>query len=287
MRDVFSYITDKQKRFRNVTAIFLIIISFVLLTAIIYLYTPVDVNYSVNGPISFGFDWKLVFREASRKLLSGKNPYTVNGFFSPPWILFPLIPIALLSPPLGSAVIFVLNLFAYIYVFLKLEINYWFILPLVLLSDILGNSANGNIEGIISLGFILPPQIGLFLLLAKPQIGMAVSLFWVIEAYRDNGLKEVVKITYPIIIGIILSVVIFGTWFINSQKVISRAYNSSLWPLGLPIGIGLLVLAIWKRDKKFAIIASPFFSPYLTDHSWAIVWIGISAVVSDYLLPSK
>lgn len=287
MKRISSFSTEIPKEYRNVIAILLIIITFILFTAIIYLYTPVDVAYSTDGPISFGFDWKYVFREASLRILSGKNPYSLNGLFSPPWILFPLIPIALLSPPLGSAVIFVLNLFAYIYVFIKLEINYWFIPPLVIFSDILGNSANGNIEGLISLGFILPPQIGLFFLLAKPQIGIAVSLFWIIEAWRDNGLKEVVKISYPVIIGITLSVVIFGTWFLKSQKVISRPYNSSIWPLGLPIGFGLLILAIWKRDKKFAIIASPFFAPYLTDHSWAIVWIGISAVVSDYFIPSK
>lgn len=55
---------------------------------------------------------------------------------------------------------------------------------------------------------------------------------------------------------------------------IGQDFNSSLWPLSIPIGLVLLVTAIQKREIKYSMPASPFLSPYVLFHSWS------SAVVS-------
>ena len=37
-------------------------------------------------------DWHGVFRPATLALLAGESPYGVEGFYSPPWTLLPLLP---------------------------------------------------------------------------------------------------------------------------------------------------------------------------------------------------
>jgi hypothetical protein len=205
-----------------------------------------------------------------------------------------LTPVALLSPALGSAVIYVLNLFAFLFVMLKLKLNYWLILPTIFLSGMLINSANGNIDGILALGLIMPSPLGLFFLLAKPQISVAVIVFWIIEAWRIGGFFRVIRIFLPVITAYIISFLIFGFWIVNAFQVKDVWWNSSIWPVGIPFGLLFLGIAVWKREVKFAIAASPFLAPYLAEHSWAFVWLGLLSLFPSmrlmnlifYLLPN-
>jgi hypothetical protein len=256
-------------------ALFIIIACFLMATYFVYIYLPVNVDWALNGPPQVGVDWKGAFRKACLELLNGRSPYNNSAFFNPPWTLLPLLPIALLSPALGSAVMYVLNLFVYLFAAWKLKINVWLTIPFMVFSGMLINSNNGNIEGIIALGFILPPQIGLFFILAKPQIGVAVAIFWLIESWRAGGAQKVLIVFLPVVLAYIFSFLVFGFWILNSFNVVDKWWNTSIWPRGIPIGVILLGLAIWKREIKFAIAASPFFAPYLTIHSWAFTWLGL------------
>ncbi len=244
-------------------------------TYFVYSFLPVHVDWGGQGVAQVGVDWKTAFRRACLELLAGKSPYRAELFYNPPWTLLPLLPIALLPPALGSAVIYVLNLMAYGFVVLKLKMNLWLIIPFTIFSGIMLNSQFGNIEGIIALGFILPPQVGLFFILAKPQIGVAVAIFWLTEAWRKGGFQEVVKVFFPVVCAYILSFLLFDFWIGNSIRVANVDWNSSIWPIGIPIGLSLLGAAIWKREIKFAISATPFFAPYLVMHTWAVAWLGI------------
>jgi hypothetical protein len=222
----------------------------------------------MHGPPAVGVDWKGAFRMACLELLNGKSPYQVIGFFNPPWVLLPLLPLAFLSPALGSAVMFVLNFFVYLFVMMKLKTNVWLIIPFIIFSGMLINSINGNIDGLVALGFVLPPQIGLFFISAKPQIGMAVAVFWLIEAWLEGGVKKVFDVFLPLAIAVIISFLLFGFWILNGLKgTANNPWNTSIWPNGIPIGFIFLGLAVWKREIKFAIAASPFFTPYLSIHS--------------------
>jgi hypothetical protein len=269
---------------KNGLALFSILVCFLMAVYFVYTYLPVDVDWSLHGPPSMGVDWKGAFRKACLELLNGKSPYDVVDFFNPPWALLPLLPIALLSPALGSAVMFVLNFFIYLFVVLKLKTNVWLIIPFIVFSGMLINSSNGNIDGLVALGFVLPPPIGLFFISSKPQIGMAVAVFWLIEAWRDGGFKRVLKVFLPIGIAILISFLVFGFWIVNGMNGTSdNPWNTSIWPAGIPVGLILLSLAIWKREIKFAIAASPFLAPYLTIHSWAFVWLGMLALFPQQL----
>lgn len=273
----------KQETYlKNAIALFVVIACFLAAIYFVYTYLPVDIDWVRNGPPQVGVDWKGAFRKASLELLNGNSPYNAAAFFNPPWTLLPLLPIALLSPALGSALMYVLNFFVYLFVVLKLKTNVWLIIPFIFFSGMLVNSNNGNIEGIVALGFILPPQIGLFFILSKPQIGIAVAIFWLIESWREGGFQKVLNVFLPIVIAYIISFLVFGFWISNSLSVVDTWWNASIWPRGIPIGVILLAMAIWKREIKFAIAASPFFATYLTVHSWAFAWLGLLSLFPQH-----
>jgi len=258
----------------------LVLIAFLGLVFFAYNYLPVDVDWSRNGPASVGVDWKGAFRPASLDLLRGENPYS-RGFFNPPWILLPLIPVALFPSALGASVIFALNLVAYLFTARKLGLKLLPILVFVLFSGMLVVSMNGNIEGLLSLGFLLPPEFGLLLVLAKPQFGIGVAIFWIVQAFRNGGIKSAILISLPVMVAYLLSFLLFGLWPFRSIVLDTAWWNASIFPYGIPVGLALLALSIYKNKIGFAIASSPFFAPYLTGHTWAVVWLGLLLVVSE------
>lgn len=283
---------NKRKIITNITikntmAIAFILFCFLIGVYLVYTYLPVHVDWVRNGPLQVGVDWKQAFRQASLKMLKGESPYQIGLFHNPPWILLPLLPIALLSPTLGSAVIYVTNLFSYLFVAIRLKINPWLTIIFVLFSNIILNSTNGNIEGLLAIGFLLPPEIGLFFVLAKPQMGIAVAIFWAIEAYRTGGLEKTIRIFLPVAVAYMLSLMIFGMYLRSCTQLVDVWWNASIFPKGIPIGIILLAIAIWRREIKFAIAASPFFAPYLTAHTWAVVWLGLLSLFPQKFLFQK
>jgi hypothetical protein len=118
----------------------------------------------------------------------------------------------------------------------------------------------------------------LFFLAIKPQIGVAVAVFWMVQAWRKSGLLEVFKVFGPVTATFLLSFIIYGFWPLNYKHAFSWGGNASLWPLSIPVGLALLVTAIRKHKLTFAISASPLLSPYLLLHSW----IGPLIVVSSH-----
>src|SRR3990170_4101928 len=92
---------------------------FVVLTFYIYMFRPVNIDWTW-GSNALGIDWKNFFRGSVLALIHGESPYG-NGFFNPPWVLLPLIPVALLSPALGTAILYSLNYVAFIFATWKLK----------------------------------------------------------------------------------------------------------------------------------------------------------------------
>ena len=226
-----------------------------------------------------GFDWIEVFRPAAKALLSGLSPYSVYGFFSPPWVLVPFMPLAFLPENLSSAILFMANLLSFGYVAYKLGAKPIPLLLLVFSPHVIYGSFMGNTDWIAILGFLLPPQIGLFFVLVKPQIGTAIAIFWLIDAWRTGGFKLVIKIFGPVTIALLLSFIFYGFWPLNFFHLPNVPWNTSLFPYSIPIALVLLSLAIKNRKLNFAIVASPFLSPYVAPFTWPVAILG--------LLPSK
>lgn len=222
-----------------------------------------------------GFDWENFFKPATLALLVGESPYTVPGFYSPPWLLLPFIPLALLPTNLGGAILFVLNLLSFAFVAYRLGAKPLTMVILVFSPQVIAGSFAANVDWIAILGFLLPPQIGLFFVLLKPQIGLGVAIFWFVEAWRRGKIKEVVKVFAPVTLAYILSFIIFGFWPARYLELPESVWNTSMFPYSIAIGLVLLGLAIKNRSLNYSITASPLLSPYVAWYTWPVSILGL------------
>jgi hypothetical protein len=222
-----------------------------------------------------GIDWIDVFRPAARELLLLRNPYEVPGFYYPTWTLFILMPFAILPEPIGRTAFLLVSGAAFGYTAYRLGAKPLVLGAFLLSPPVIHCLLNANIDWMVLLGFVLPPQIGLFLVLIKPQTGFVVALYWVVEAWRNGGPKEVFRVVWPVTVGMLLSFLIFGLWPLRASGTVGFFWNASLWPMSIPVGLGLLVAAFRTRQKRYAMAASPCLSPYVLFHSWSAAFAAV------------
>jgi len=247
-----------------------VLLEFLLFVFAAYSFLPVHEN--ANPPITWGWgiDWKGNIREASLDLLAGRTPYTSIIRCLPPWVYLITAPIAMLPPDLGAAVIFVLTYMILSYVLYRMNAKTWVILVFMFNTFTFVNAKNGNLDSLAMLGFILPPQIGLFFVLIKPQIGAGIALFWLIESWRKGKYREVLRVYTPVSAAYVISFLFYGLWPLKLIGMTQDVYNASLWPFGIPVGIILLYKGIRERNALFAIGASPFLAPYVNITSFVV-----------------
>jgi len=223
-----------------------------------------------------GIDWRETFYPAARAVLEGGSPYSVPTFRNVPWTLIPLLPLAFFSERVGGALFFMMSLALYAIVRIRLGASRTALIAFLLSSPVVYGMRMLNVDAIVLMGFVLPPQIGLFFVLVKPQIGIAMLPFWMFESWRAGGWRILLRVFAPATLALILSFAAFGSSSIGrSDDLLRSSWNASLWPWVFPIGFALLILAIRNRRKDQAMAASPFLSPYLAYHSWVSVLAGL------------
>lgn len=132
-------------------------------------------------------DWTEAFRPAALALLEGLSPYETHKVFNPPWVLLPMIPLALLPVDLSSTAMFLLAFIGVAVAAYRLGAKTGNILIFLANPYTYFGASMGNIDWLIPLGAVLPPQIGLFLVLSKPQIGLGVAIFL---AHRGISIRQ-------------------------------------------------------------------------------------------------
>lgn len=232
-------------------------------------------SWGVSSYIPRGEDWYTVFRPATLALLAGKSPYTIPGFFNPPWALLPLIPFALLPENVGRTLLLIGGLTAFAYIGHRLGGSKWAVIAMLLSPPLLQGMLNSNIDWLALLGVVLPPPIGLFFVTIKPQVGLGIVVFWLAEAWRSGGWEETLRLFGPVTLAGALSLVVYGWWPFRATEITGAWWNASLWPMSLPIGLALLVAALRKRHLGYALSASPYFAPYLAFHTWVVAIFGL------------
>lgn len=230
-----------------------------------------------------GVDWECVFRPAARDLLLTGNPYQVDGFLNAPWALIPLIPLAFLPLNIGYGILTVAGLGCFGYAAYKFGAKPLTLAAFLLSPPVLHCLLQGNIDWMVLLGFVLAPQIGLLLIVIKPQMGSVVALFWLVEAYRKGGWREIVRVFWPVTVSLGISFLLYGLWPLDFKRELTHWWNASLWPASIPIGLGLLVASVRKRSIGYAMGASPCLSPYVLLHAWSGALLAIIALPFESL----
>lgn len=240
------------------------------------------IGISTIWPI-VGIDWKETFYPVARAVLGGKSPYSIPTFRNVPWTVLPLLPFALLSETIGGIAFFIATFATYGWVAYKLNASRVALIAFLLSPPVFYGMRMLNVDILVLIGFVLPAPIGLFFVIIKPQMGLAMVIFWLAEAWRNGGIKEVFKTFFPVTLALLLSFVLFGNWQAGrGSDLAGSTWNASLWPWVIPIGFVLVMLSLRDSRKDYAISASPFLSPYLAYHSWAGVLLGL--VQNDFEL---
>ena len=252
-----------------------------LLTALAIVAGLILVSFLAAPFVPPAVDWRISFRPAALTLLSGESPYDKVYIIHAPWALLMLAPFALFPENVGRVMLLFCGLASYTFIARRLGAKPIAIIFLLISPVVMHMLLNGNIDWLASFGFILPPQIGLFFIAIKPQIGIAVAPFWLIEAWRQGGWKQVLTTFAPFTIVLLLSFAIFGLWPLGAVEVTGVSFNASLWPLSIPVGLALLVTAVRKRRIEYAMAASPCLSPYALFYSWTGVLLAIIASVPE------
>jgi hypothetical protein len=250
-----------------------------------FLAVCVALIWMVDRYVPVGIDWRDVFRPAALRLISGEPVYGNRGFYNAPWILLPLVPIALLPWRLGSAVLSIVGVLAFVFVAYRFKFGPAALGVFLLSPPIIRHLIDPSLDFLVVIGFILPPQIGLFFVLAKPQIGIGLAVYWLVEAYRAGGVREVVRVFWPVSLAFLASFAVYGFWPMEMLRYnISTNHNVSFWPWSIPIGIGLIVWGILTKRMKTSLMASPFLSPYIGTYSLHVILFGLEPTFTNILL---
>jgi hypothetical protein len=225
-------------------------------------------------------NWRDVWYPVGRAVLEGHNPYHDNAsraypFINPPWLLALLAPLSLLPYTAGRFLLVMLNWLAIGITARRLGASYRALEFLFVSFPVFHSLLHINIDGLALMGVLLPPQVGLFCVLLKPQFGVSIAIFWLYEAWRVGKGKAVMKTFAPIAAAFAVSMA-FGPWFASAKRLSAAAWNMSLFPLSIPIGLLLLVQSLRTRDVRLALPASLFFSPYVGPSSWVAALVAIA-----------
>src|SRR5512135_1583531 len=163
-------------------------------------------------------DWHTAFRPAALAVLQGHSPYEVDGYFNPPWAILPLIPLAVLPEPVGRVLLVVVTLVAFTFVARRLGGSNVATIALLLSPLVMHEVLNGNIDWLAAMGLVLPVWIGLFFVVIKPQIGIAVVIYWAYASWRNGGIKGLIRTFAPVTVAYGLSILLFGPWPLRAAQ---------------------------------------------------------------------
>ena len=197
-------------------------------------------------------DWQRYFLPAIRRVLRGQNPYDVSGFYSPPWLLLILLPLA--WAPWWIAITFPL-------ITLTVTAHHkkkpWLI-PIVAFSfPFITLSAYANVEWLPMIGLTFGGGLGPLLATVKPQ-----ATGFALVAYLRKGKLEWFM---PLAVALVISFVIWPDWvssMLAGGEITGTERNLSLFPYTIPLGLVALYLT-WKLgDELWGVVATLSLTPY-------------------------
>jgi hypothetical protein len=240
--------------------------------------------YWMGWTIGLGVDWIVYFRPAVIQLLAGHSPYSVHLVFNPPWTFLFMLPLALLPKTISLGIYILIAVSSYLFILRRLKASPLQTLAFFLCPAVIYDLGVTNLTWFAALGLVMPPQIGLFFVLAKPQLGLPVAIFWMVEATRKGGLRQAFITFAPVTAAYLLSFLAYGPYLLGSSANIPTTVNVAFWPLAIPLGLVLEYIAIRSRKIGYAVIASPFLTPYIALHGWAYALLGLMTLPAESII---
>jgi hypothetical protein len=248
--------------------IFLLIFVFVLFTTLFLKFPPQ------------AFDFHNTFYPVTFNPL---QPYIHEGFNYPPWTALILYPLSFFPEELSLAINASLGMTLVGLLVIKRGGGRLALLLTLTSFPFLSMLANGTVEWIPTLGFLLQNQFGVPLLLAKPQTGFLAFLAWAPD------LKKTARMLIPAAFTVLLSFVVWGNWplkvWVNLQAIQNTperffTWNIAPFPWAIPVGLGLIYFILKKRPSQaelLGVLATICLVPYLTVYSLTIPLALLSA----------
>jgi len=220
-------------------------------------------------------DWYGTFDAAGRGIFQGHSPYEQPLYANPPWAVLILLPFVVLPPPLARGLVLVTTLLSWMYIAWRFRAPKLAFIALLLSPTAIGALLAANLDAFAMLGIVLPPAVGLLLLMIKPQIGTGVAIYYLFQSWRERGAKGLLQTFSPLLLVAGISALLFPVWISRMQSSPEIIWNRSIFPVGIPVGIFLLWLAIRRQNILLALASTPFLSPYLTFYTYLVVQIGL------------
>jgi len=222
-----------------------------------------------------GVDFRETFYPATRALVAGHNPYAAARMFAnPAYALVPLVPVAL-GLHIGAAIMRLFALTALAYTARRMGAGVVaVVLFLTLPTTVMGLWAN-NVDWLALLGSVQHTALAVPLLLVKPQIGAALVAFLLVQALRHRGMFGL-RAFVPAAVLLTLSVALYGTpdaHALTYPRTSSWNMAAFWWPRSMVLGAALLAAALATGRKRLALLAGPYFAPYVSWASWGAVLV--------------
>ncbi|HEY4760132.1 MAG TPA: hypothetical protein VIH42_06095 [Thermoguttaceae bacterium] len=213
-------------------------------------------------------DWDTTFRPAILALLNGE----AFNIYNPPWVLFPLIPFAVMGSE-GRVMMLLFGLLSFLLAIKSLGAGKLGTVAVLLSPFVYESLAWGNVEWLALLGVAATPTIGILLLMIKPQMTFGLILLKLI-ARKDRA-----RVAILVAAVTLLSFMFFGFWPLKTlsyNQFVGSEVNLALFPWAIPAGIILLFIGLRFKKQWAALAASPLFMHVLTPNSWAGIFVAMS-----------
>ena len=231
-----------------------------------------------------------VYYDAALSLRAGRNPYTdIPNFNSPLSLMLYFIPVSLLPSMFAFRLTVFLSVMTYCIVIFRLSGRRLINTFVALLSSVFFyNAFYNNVDWLPMLGSIIRPELGFWLAMTKPQIGIVVAALAALAIRSKFGLRIMLSF-------LLAQVGIYALSFAMGMEwgwMIGRWGNFSLFPVSLIVGIPLTIVAVKNRKLGYGLAAAPLLSPYVGPQSWIAVlpalaeryWLIIPATLISWVL---
>lgn len=218
----------------------------------LYLVFRFVLFYVIGWHDGLNLDWYTVYHPAAGLF----DPFSIYGYFNPPWLAWILSPFALLTAVDAHALWIVIILVLTVRCVYELGGGALAAVLTIISPGFLITIMNGQMDILVLLGLLTGSWL---LILIKPQVaGMAVVYDVIVERRIDWTAVIVAAVSFVLF-------VLFMSWPDSTGP--EMRVSIAPWPYGIPVGVVLFAVSIHRRDKWLAALATFFIAPYMSGSS--------------------